>query len=1261
MKKEWKKILSLVLALAMVLSTCTFVFAEGEDALVDELPVDDLSAVASQQMVYDFAEFFVTNNTFTGDASKDYTETGLKEYMVGSSVWSVLSYWDGANQGRDDHGSLFRAGEASRAWSDTKNTTLTLANDATNSTERIPNMIYAYYPSYLATLDKATFYNHYDGTAGVVYGDGGVAFNKCWPYGGAIGYGFGNGTGYPNMSPYGRVQKAVVFTAPRAGFITPEVRIYTNDCTQTAYRIYKNKVVGGAEVWTNIYPAEGTGSAITASYALDEHEANGWTILGSGATEVQKNALIWVEEGEQIVLRIASHNGSNSSAPISLDTLKMTYVNEREFAFYPDTRKVDLRVDFLPADATYTPATTDLVATDIAGVFTVSKTYVDGTAIPVTIDTDVGSAVINVKLNSATYDVAEGFYTANTYASGATGAVKYPAVSQTPKFANDGSSTWTFGYFDYNHLTQFTLYDKLQRPSDRRAYEDTTATVNTAGTYSETAEPRAARVPVMTWIGNTNYIYKEGDEGKTYADIDPDGGYSISTMNATHGSIGYTFGAANYISAGYGSQISYAGNTMQPSVIFTAPIDGVINPVMQAGAAVANTVAYRMYKVDAATGAYTQIYPLATDTMIHLSTDWDGDYPVSDVVNNNWAYLPANNWLTQDKGLVRVNKGDKIYLRFTGKNGSEAYALNKLVMNYLGRFGEDDELLLAAPMADYEEEEKILVYPEDTYIDLSLEILNPEAKGTLEYIVSGNSDVLQETATSGIFGLTGKINSGSTPAIVTASYFSPGKSAANGDEPLFTTSIKVYVRAASEDYAVFDGTYDIFDLSEMTYEMDEAFVLPYYSNASERAIYGTINLGLTERWKNATVTFSNPAKFEYLGNGRIRALASHTWTEAGGAFKAEDANTTVPSYTGASTHPSRRDKMSMGNPVVMTVTAPDGGVKKFALWAFPTTVQGDLNAEGADSNAYKLTYASNVMSNAVVSVEVYDAAGNFTPTYSDPNTTRTYIPHADHRYTKTHSIPSIDNTGRLYIPMNRGANWNAQTSNRVWPGWIGVAQTFTAPKDGTINLTNYYPADGAFYNARVSGKMASTGKYVNLSVGLYDTDGTLISTVWSQKYGTTDANATAWGRLDTPVVDTDYATVANDAAETLTINVKKGQKLRVMADTELDDYNNYISFGDSYAIKPVWTYDLTPADTMGDTIVATPAVGDTTLTGDNVLALIYNEAGKLVQTAKGNDVTIENGKVSVTVTDSTAAYAKLFFFDTLENIRPLASDIVVRK
>jgi hypothetical protein len=116
-----------------------------------------------------------------------------------------------------------------------------------------------------------------------------------------------------------------------------------------------------------------------------------------------------------------------------------------------------------------------------------------------------------------------------------------------------------------------------------------------------------------------------------------------------------------------------------------------------------------------------------------------------------------------------------------------------------------------------------------------------------------------------------------------------------------------------------------------------------------------------------------------------------------------------------------------------------------------------------------------------------------------------------------------------------------------------------------------------------------------------------------------------------------------------------------MIDTEIDDHGNYCSWGDQYAIKPVWTYDLTPADVMGDTIVVTPVVGDTTLTGDNVLALIYNAVGKLIQVAKGNDVTIENGKVSVTVTDPTAAYARLFFWDSLNNIRPISGDVVVRK
>ena len=38
-----------------------------------------------------------------------------------------------------------------------------------------------------------------------------------------------------------------------------------------------------------------------------------------------------------------------------------------------------------------------------------------------------------------------------------------------------------FMNFEYDNLTRLYLFDKLQRLSDRRAYEDTTATVNTAG------------------------------------------------------------------------------------------------------------------------------------------------------------------------------------------------------------------------------------------------------------------------------------------------------------------------------------------------------------------------------------------------------------------------------------------------------------------------------------------------------------------------------------------------------------------------------------------------------------------------------------------------------------------------------------------------------------------------------------------------------------------------------------------------------------
>lgn len=143
----------------------------------------------------------------------------------------------------------------------------------------------------------------------------------------------------------------------------------------------------------------------------------------------------------------------------------------------------------------------------------------------------------------------------------------------------------------------------------------------------------------------------------------------------------------------------------------------------------------------------------------------------------------------------------------------------------------NEEILNAIPMAAYEEE-TVVVYPQTTQIDLSRTNLNPdEAKGTIEYAVTGNTDVLRVTATPGVYDLTGTLNYDGEAAVVTAGYYSPGKSSANGDTPRYTTSTKVYVKPVSLGYAVFDG-YDVFDLSEMTYEMDEAFVLPYYTYAS---------------------------------------------------------------------------------------------------------------------------------------------------------------------------------------------------------------------------------------------------------------------------------------------------------------------------------------------------------------------------------------------------------------------------------------------
>ncbi len=1258
MKKEWKKVLSLVMALAMVLSTCTFVFAEGEE-------VEEVTPV---QTVYDFAEFFETSDEFSGNPATDYDADGLTR--VPTPNWKVGIFENGDTPFVDVFTTLnlmVRAGHYSRAICDTKNTTMTLVDGSQSSNVRIPNMMVVYNDGYLRSASPEKTYHHYDGTVSVI-GDGGYSNGYhdtysgntfFWNYRGGVGYGFGNGTGMPNSGLTASIQGAVIFIVPRSGYIRPTVKVFHDDANSLSdlrFRLYKQDV---DDNWTNIYPAEGEAAAtITAggSWTSSERLINGWVPVSQNSSVTRDDARLWVEAGEKIVLRVGSVTPGGGA--YAIDTLKFEYITELDdlnSGYFPDTRIADVREAALPERTVYTvPEDSGLIPTDVPGIFSVDESYVDGTPVTVTITVDDVVFSREITLVSAIYDAAEAFYTTNDYSEGKTAAEKYATRSQTPANTNDGSDMWTVGYYEKNDIAgRLYLYPVLQRPKNYRAYEDTLYT---------------GRAAAMTWTISSAYFGSNaaGETASGYTN-DADNGWSLLNTNAGQGSLSYNFGSDTYIGNSGAGHTSYAGNTVTPTIIFTAPLDGVINPVLKAAATNANTVMYRMYKVDGA-GNYTQIYPLATESAnwVQPTCDWDGDYAISDVANNNWAYLPAssnNSWMIQNKGVVRVNKGDKIYLRFAGVAGSEAFALSQLTMNYLGRFGENDELLLDAPFANYEEEYNVL-YPANQILDLSREILNSEAKGTMEYKVSGNTDVLRETSIGGVYELTGKINFGGEAAVVTAEYYSKGMSSANGDAPLYTSSTKVYTNAASMQIEPF--TAETVKTTQLGYDVD-GFVLPYYSDATERAMYGVIDLGIADEWKGAAVTFSIPGKFEYLGNGKIRAIAKHDYTDAGGAWLNTSSTAAplpaAPAYNG---HPAVRGPETMGdNPVVMRITASDGGVKEFNLWAMDEKVH---STTATDYNSYSFDYGKYTTGNAVLKLEsivdIKTNGGTFLPTFVDSARKSQITPVLDDPYIHAQAtsywfprVPTFTNEGGVDFWKYHKSVWTQWTPNE-FKDFYGVAWTFVAPKDGAVKIDKY-TVDSLYSN--------NAGRWMdynmNIATRKYSIDDSTYETLHERVY---KGRSGYYGNQYVSESGTMVNKVESDGS--LIVEMKKGEKIRICFssleyDIGISSFRRSDGSDKEYLPNPVFTYVADLVDEFDAGVLYVTPSSFEGVSAENVFTLFFDQNGQLIgKSTVADEGDASEGYFGIYLPDAgDVAFAKVFFWDSLTNIQPLAGDIMVRK
>ncbi|MBQ1935573.1 MAG: hypothetical protein II351_01830, partial [Clostridia bacterium] len=454
------------------------------------------------------------------------------------------------------------------------------------------------------------------------------------------------------------------------------------------------------------------------------------------------------------------------------------------------------------------------------------------------------------------YDLAEAFAVSSPFTGGLEGSYYDYAEGLTPVTAN-GAGQWALGYYNWN-TEEFTPFTYLNRGNftTTRAPED----VNNYWASSTPSLVWATAGKINTYQA-TKYVPEAArNEGATG---------NMEANCSTPAAIGYNFSSGAKVNNSFPGH-SYT--TTQAAIRFSVHRAGHITPTIKMMDYLTNGgVLYRVYKVDGKTGEETSIYPMAGET----------DYTSADAKTSGWCLLPEamTDFITRDEAVVEVDVGDEIVFRFdkytAGWPSSKNFIIDTLKINYT-------EVYEGNPIKSYLENTEVIYDPDTPQIDLRRERTSDQVLGTIVYTVEDDDNgVLIETATPGVYVLSGEINAFTsnerTPVKVTASYYALGKP----ETPVFTTTTNLYVFAASSRYKAFGAA--PFKTSQLGFEND-GFLLPYYANETERAVYGTIDLEIHDVWKNAIVTFSKDGYFEYLGNGKIRAIAKYDYTDAGAAW-----------------------------------------------------------------------------------------------------------------------------------------------------------------------------------------------------------------------------------------------------------------------------------------------------------------------------------------------------------------------------------------
>ncbi len=843
-----------------------------------------------------------------------------------------------------------------------------------------------------------------------------------------------------------------------------------------------------------------------------------------------------------------------------------------------------------------------------------------------------------LKQTKTEYDMAEAFAVRNQFQGGLDGLYYDYAEGLTPVTPN-GEGQWTLGYYNWNKgsFTPFTYLNRgnfttTRAPEDTGHYVATTATTlliwstqSTVNTYDPTRfVPEEAR-----------------NNGAT-------GNMEASCLIPA---IGYSFGAESTR-----DKNSFAGdnNGAQSAIRFRVDHPGFVKPTIKLSNPNPNAnggILYRVYKVDAATGAETAIYPAEGET----------SYTSADAGTDGWCLLPAatSEFVTRGDGVVDVEAGDEIVFRFdkytAGPPSNKAFIIDTVKINYV-------EFYEGNPITSYDEAVDKYYDEDDRLLDLQVEKTSEDLRGTIAYKVTDDTyGVLQTTSNPGVYILTGEVNTFSDdeayPATVTASYYAAGDT----ETAVYSTSTKIYIRPASSQYEALTAT--PFKATQLGMEND-GFLLPYYTDATDRTLYGAVDLGLHEAWQNAEITFDRAGYFEHLGNGRIRALQEYNYTTAGAAWNWDsDKNAKAPAYVSpnGTSIPAKRDANTVGTPIVMRVTAVDGGFREYYLWSFKTAIQS-----GEEPDSY--TFATSMeMSNAITKYEAYIGDGTFRPMYPDSARKGHISPVADDMYAQKGAaryrfpwVPTLDNTGVLHFVTVNAADWTNYVSNTPYIDHDGVSWTFVAPKDGVVSLTDYMPTTIASSNDGTFLKEGFKG-----SVRKYTQDGDYTS-LYEMDYPASSYNSTTRSLTGTVT----YSTAAEDG--TLTVGVKTGDMIRVILYTDYEKYfpSNETTISKDSLPHPVFTYaapvvDHFEATSTNATFTKIITETEGLSSNKNYVGAAFDSTGMVIGVTR--DVTFAPATEFVPATatgsiatDGTTAYVKLFFWEDLNNIRPINGGATIR-